>query len=128
MRIQGLKSPFSNRRGLIILYNFIRKERISNALYNCYQVNPLFQKFLDPDLHVASVSFGVTRRKWSGYARLGRFRRVINYFVVTHTVTLAHARPGCIRRVACDIQLSFLISCPSSIDCNVASRPKHSKP
>ena len=26
---------FSNRRGLIILYNFIRKEKISNAINNC---------------------------------------------------------------------------------------------
>ena len=36
--------------GSITLYNFIRKEKISNAINNCYQVNFLFQKFLDPAL------------------------------------------------------------------------------
>ena len=48
--VQGLNPLFFNRRGLVILYNFIRKEKISNAINNCYQVNPLFQKFLDPAL------------------------------------------------------------------------------
>ena len=47
--------PFSNRHGSIISYNFIRKEKISNAINNCYQVNPLFQKFLDPGLQVYAV-------------------------------------------------------------------------
>ena len=40
----GCNPLYSNRRGSIILYNFIRKEKISNAINNCYQVNPLFQK------------------------------------------------------------------------------------
>ena len=43
----GCNPVFSNRCGSIISYNFIRKEKISNAINNCYQVNPLFQKFLD---------------------------------------------------------------------------------
>ena len=46
----GFNPLFSNRRDSIISYNFIRKEKISNAINNCYQVNPLFQKFLDPTL------------------------------------------------------------------------------
>ena len=32
---RGLKPLFSNRHGSIILYNFIRKEKISNAINNC---------------------------------------------------------------------------------------------
>ena len=39
----GCNPLFSNRRGSIILYNFIRKEKISNAINNSYQVNPSFK-------------------------------------------------------------------------------------
>ena len=42
----GCNLLFSNRRGSIISYNFIRKEKISTAINICYQVNSLFQKFL----------------------------------------------------------------------------------
>ena len=51
---RGLQPLFSNRRGSTILYNFIRKE-ISNAINNCYQVNHLFQKFLNPGLHLTII-------------------------------------------------------------------------
>ena len=51
----GFNPLFSNGRGSIISYNFIRKEKISNAINNCYQVNSLFQKFLDPALKVEHV-------------------------------------------------------------------------
>ena len=33
--VQGLKTLFYNRRGLIISYNFIRKVEIGNAINNC---------------------------------------------------------------------------------------------
>ena len=33
--VQGLRPLFSNRRGSIISYNFITKEKISNAINNC---------------------------------------------------------------------------------------------
>ena len=44
-----LNPLFYNRRGSIISYNFIRKEKISNALITA-NGEPLFQKFLDPAL------------------------------------------------------------------------------
>ena len=48
----GVNPLFFNGRDSTILYNFIRKEKISNAINNCYQVKPLFQKFLDPALYI----------------------------------------------------------------------------
>ena len=55
MGVQGVATPSSNRRGSIISY-FIRKGKISNAINNCYQANPLFQKFLDPGLLTYTLS------------------------------------------------------------------------
>ena len=58
--LSGFNPLISNRRGSIISYNCIRKEKISNAINYCYQVNPLFQNFVDPGLNCrafASVDF-----------------------------------------------------------------------
>ena len=49
--VQGGCNPlFSNRRGSIISYNFIRKNEISKTIKILEPGQPLFQKFRDPAL------------------------------------------------------------------------------
>ena len=73
----GWNSIFSNRRGLIILYNFIRKEKISNSINNCNQVNPFFQKFLDPALDrlisSGDLSSAISTSSNSGVSMFGKY-------------------------------------------------------
>ena len=48
--LRGLKLFFFNRSCSIIYIILLQKEKCSNDINNYYQVNPLFQKYLDPAL------------------------------------------------------------------------------
>ena len=73
LRGEGVKPLFPNRRGSIISYNFTRKEKISNAIHNCYQENPLFQKFLDPALNSRLKRITVLQEKDTVYSKVKKF-------------------------------------------------------
>ena len=60
MGLGGDNLLVSNSRGSIILLNFIRKDKITNAINNCCQVKPLFQIFLNPALRTEYARVGLT--------------------------------------------------------------------